>query len=342
MRQRGRGDGSIRATITQVAAVAGVSTATASRALNRPAAVSDALRDRVGAAVAQLRYLPNQTARALSSLHSGLVGVLVPAIDSGYAQILQAIQDRLHQTGYSMLIEATGGDDHRAVDAAAAMAGREVEGLLVVGVDPKQALTGLLDGRHIPYVMVDAGGDVPPEISVGVGYAGGGETVGRYLLGLGHRSLAFLGCAGEGAWRSAAILLGARVALKASSEGSLPSQRARAGTAPEIRSALNEWLTAASPPTALVCADDMLAVAALQECAFLGIAVPGRLSIVGCGDLPFARHSSPALSTLRIPGAFVGCAAVDQLAERRAGRSSVGPTVPVKLVIRQSTGPAPT
>src|SRR6185295_4196417 len=100
VRRRGRSDGNRRATIEQVAALATVSTATASRALNHPQSVSDALRERVGAAVAQLGYIPNQTARALSSLHSGLVGVLVPAVDARYAPVVEAIQRCLAPIGY--------------------------------------------------------------------------------------------------------------------------------------------------------------------------------------------------------------------------------------------------
>ena len=88
--------------------MAAVSTATASRALNQPNAVSDALRDRVGAAVTRLGYLPNQTARALSSQHSRLAGVLAPSFDPGDAEVLEAIQARLDAAGYATLFAATG------------------------------------------------------------------------------------------------------------------------------------------------------------------------------------------------------------------------------------------
>ena len=341
MRRRGRSDGNVRVTIGQVAALAAVSTATASRALNRPGTVTDALRERVGAAVARLGYLPNQTARALSSLHSGLVGMLVPAFDPGHAEVLEAIQTRLAAMGYATLIAATGGDSDRAVGAARAMAAREVEGLFVVGVELEGSLGALLDERRIPYVLVDACGGTPTKASVDVSYAAAGETVGAYLLGLGHRSLAFLCRPANHASQPAALLLqGLRAALTAA-DASLPSEQVVAGGSGGIRASLRQWLTATTPPSALVCADDLLALAALQEGVLLGIAVPGQLSVVGCGDLPFARHTTPALSTLRIPGAMIGAAAVDQLLERLEGALPTGRSIPIKLVIRQSSGPAP-
>jgi LacI family transcriptional regulator len=340
VRRRGRADGNVRITIAEVAALAAVSTATASRALNRPGAVSASLRDRVAAAVARLGYVPNQTARALSSLHSGLVGFLIPAVDAGYAELLEVMVARLRAAGYATLVAAPGGDGDPGGGGARAMAAREVEGLVVVGTEPGATMGALLNERRIPYVLVDAGGHTSLALRVDVSYAVAGENAARYLVGLGHRSLAFLSSPTTSPWRRDALLQGLRAGL-AASDLTLPSERIRACAAPEIRTALRLWFTGAAPPSALVCADDLLALVTLREGALLGIAVPGQLSIIGCGDLPFARYASPALSTLRIPSVTVGNAAVDQLLARLAGGSPFGQLIPVKLVIRRSTGPAP-
>jgi DNA-binding LacI/PurR family transcriptional regulator len=211
----------------------------------------------------------------------------------------------------------------------------EVEGLLLVGTDATEPLKTLLEARRIPYVLVDAG---PTQTGVEVNYEAGGAIVGAYLLGLGHRSLAFIGSPMSSPWRRAAMLRGLRTAH---SVPSLPSLRVLDGAVSEIRAGLRQWLAAAAPPTAVICSDDLLALATLQECALLGIAVPGQLSVVGCGDLPFARHASPALSTLRIPGAKIGAAAVNQLLARLTGNSTTARPLPIKLVIRHSSGPVP-
>lgn len=340
MRRRGRSDGTVRVTIQRVAQLAAVSTATASRALTRPNTVSDTLRERVEAAVAQLEYIPNQTARALSSLHSGLVGVLVPAIDGTYAEVLEAIHALLNTAGYGMLVATTGGDGDRAIGAAKAMAAREIEGLLLVGTELGGSLGDLLVEWRIRCVLVDAGGGTRTASSVDIGYADGGKTIGAYLLGLGHRSLAFLGGPEKNPWRRAALLQGLQAGLTASGATLLPEGALACGSV-DIRAALRLWCATPAPPTALVCADDLVALVALRECAVLGVAVPGQLSIVGCGDLAFARHASPALSTLRIPGPTVGAAAVDELLARLAGGSPSAQSIPIKLVVRHSSGPAP-
>ena len=338
MRHRGRADGNVRTTIGQVAALAAVSTATASRVFNHPDAVRVALRERVDAAVAQLGYIPNRTARALSSLHTGLIGVLVPSLAGRHAVLVEALEKRLSELGYAMLAAAAGSVGDLAVHTARAMAGREIEGLLVVGAAPQEALRALLDERRIPWVMVDAVGGRVGDVAVGADYAAAGRIAAHYLLAFGHRAVAFLGRAGDEP--SAELLAGLRVVL-ADAGDTLPPERIWTDLAPDTRGALRIGLAAAPPPTALFCADDLLALEAIHLCAALGIAVPGRMSIVGCGDAPFARHAVPALSTLRIPGAAIGRAAVDQLRVLLEGRSPVAEAVPVKLIVRQSSGPAP-
>lgn len=338
MRRRGRSDGNSRATIEQVATLAAVSTATASRALNHPETVSDALRERVEAAVTQLGYIRNQNARALSSLHSGLVGVLVPAIDTGHAPIVDAIQRSLGQVGYAMLLAATGRDSDRVVEEARAMAGREIEGVVLVGLSAPEELRALLDERRIPHVAVDAAHCAPSTASVEGDYCAAGETVARYLLALGHRLLAYLDGGTYGAAQSSALLAGLNAGL-AKYEGTRRSGGAL--VLPASQAELQQCLVAPGAPTALVCADDLGALMALRRCAALGIAVPERVSIVGCGDFAFAQHMTPSLSTLRIPSDAMGRAAVDQLVGRNRGLPVVQ-AFPIKLVVRQSSGHAPT
>ncbi|MEO8754447.1 MAG: LacI family DNA-binding transcriptional regulator [Casimicrobiaceae bacterium] len=339
VRRRGRADGALRTTIGQVAALAAVSTATVSRVLNHPQSVRASLRDRVDGAVAQLGYLPNQTARALSSLHTGLVGVLAPSLAGTYPPVVEAVEQRLREAGYAMLLATSGGADEHAATLARAMAGREIEGLLLLGIQVPDTLGVLLAQRRIPYVLADAVGEVGAEGPVvGVDYALAGWTVGAYLLGLGHRRLAFCHRASPGDLRGEALLSGIRAAL--TDAGATPLA---VWSLPACVSAahgeLRNWL-AVEPPTALICADDLLAMEALRLCVALGVAVPARMSIVGCGDLPFARHAIPTLTTLRVPHTSIGRVAVEQLLAQFGGRSVTGQSFPAKLVVRQSSGPA--
>ena len=186
------------------------------------------------------------------------------------------------------------------------MAGREIEGMLLVGIDTEPELRTLLDERRIPYVAVE--GD----------YLAAGENRGTLPLALGHRSLAYLDEARAGRDRRRRCSAVCATAVS-SQPKTLPPISVFVRPAPDHRAELRNWLAAGAPPTALVCADDLLALAALQECAALGIAFPGQVSIVGCGDLAFARHATPTLSTLRLPGLALGRAAVDRLQAQRGG-----------------------
>jgi len=362
VRRNGRGDGMARVTIGEVAALAAVSTATASRALNRPDAVSAGLRARVDAAVATLRYVPNQTARALSSLRSGLVGVLVPALtDDCYAPQVVALHRHFEAAGYAVLLAVTGGDAIRAMAQASAMIGREVEGLVIAGSAIRPPLDAMLRERRIPVVCIDGAAPGTAEGACGIDYRLAGETVGRYLLSYGHRRIGFLADARPGVDRDGLLLAGLRQAC--SITAALPAPAFDIGAADraapdrsfatsiraklcdsdaQARGAVREWFGQAVRPTAMVCANDLLAIAALRECASLRVTVPEGCSIVGCGDLPFARNTKPTLTTLRIPAPESGRIAAVRLLALMAGRSTGALAPSFKLIVRQSSGPATT
>jgi DNA-binding LacI/PurR family transcriptional regulator len=107
------------------------------------------------------------------------------------------------------------------------------------------------------------------------------------------------------------------------------------GTRATIRALLDQD----SPPTAVVCSGDVEALTVLRECVLRGIGVPGRISIVGFGDWEFARHAMPALTTLRVSGATLGAQAGGAVIAALRGEPLRLSEAPVKLVIRESTGP---
>ncbi len=351
MGTRHHGDAGRRATIRDVAARAGVSTATVSRALDRPQAVRPALRDRVAEAVAALAYVPDQAARSLASRHSRLVAVLAPDLDdAGRNACIAALQQRLAAAGYATLVELTGGDARREAAAAVALAGRGVEAVVAVGRMPAASVRD--DLAHLGLALVpvacgdreaEAAGGADPATPVGawtIDVRGAGAIVAGFLGELGHRRFG---------WVAAEDAAGAAAALRAGLAGALAAAGrppavtivpTAAGAVPDLRALL------AGPdpaPTALVCASDALALAAVRALADAGIAVPGQVSVVGCGDLPCARHARPPLTTLRLPQAAIGTAAAEALLARlaAAGASIAGGTLLAKLVVRRSTGPAP-
>ena len=344
MRRRGRGDGSVRVTIGDVAALAGVSTATVSRALTRPDMVSGPRAVRVQAAAARLGYMPNPAARALASLRTGLVGVLVSILDEHrHALALPVIQSRLDAAGYAALVAVTGAGADEVAAATRRMAAREVYGLLFLGCGAPRGLEALLRTPRVAQVVCDGGEGVRDGTEAGssgarcgIDYELAGAMVGHYLAGLGHRRAAALGV-GTADRRTARFLDGARAGfLAAGGRQWMPAPAGRA-----LPHALGDWLAAPAPPTAIVCGDDLTALAALRACN-AAAAVSGRISVVGCGDDPFARLATPALTTVRVPMVDLAHFAVATLLAAMAGNAPpAAGRLGCKLIVRQSTGPGP-
>lgn len=311
MRHPGRGDGQDRITIRDVAAAAGVSTATVSRALSRSEAVTRDLAERVRAAAAALRYVPNASARALASLHSGQVGVVVDGV-ARHAETVSGLLRRLAGAGLAALVLEVGGVGEEAT--AQFLVDHDLEGVVTVGARAGQAVRALLADRPMPWVEVGGSG-------IAIELRSAAAALADHLTTLGHARVGyvFTGAGEDAGWlalaRSRLPGPGANVSL------------ADLGAGPGM-------------PTALLCSDDLVALEVVQRCHRRGIAVPDALSVIGYGDRPFAAAAVPALTTIRIPAAALGEAAVDHLLALRAGRPIPPPSVPAKLVIRRSSGPA--
>ncbi|MEO8509525.1 MAG: LacI family DNA-binding transcriptional regulator [Betaproteobacteria bacterium] len=328
--------------MVDVAAAAGVSTATVSRALVHPEGVTAPLVERVRLAVEQLHYVPNPAARALSSLHTRLVGVLVVSLtDPVLGDALAAAQQALAEAGFGVLVAVTGGGQPATDAAAQLMAARDVEGLLVFGgAPPAQGARGAREARA-PTVVLDGNPGAEGPLRCDVDYRLAGETIGHFLAGRGHRAWAFVAGA-EASGRSAPLRAGLRAAFGriGAAEVTAPAPGFRPPVA-VLRGRAEDWIRRPLTPTALVCADDLTALAMLKACAAAGLAVPGRMSIVGCGDAPFAALAMPALTTLRIPGATLGREAVRLLLAARVQAPAVPTLLRCKLVVRQSSGAPP-
>ncbi|MEO6564880.1 MAG: LacI family DNA-binding transcriptional regulator [Casimicrobiaceae bacterium] len=345
-------------TLLDVARAAGVSTATVSRAWNRPDTVREPLRQRIHAAVEQLHYIPNNAARALVSQRSRVLGAIVPTIDNAiFARGVAAIQARVEASGYGLLLAACDYDLDRELAQARAMVARGVEALVLVGTRHRPALRELLHQHRIPYVCQGAFAPEEDPHCVGFDNRRAGMLVARYLLSLGHRRIAMIAGPRRDNDRAQSRAVGVHSVL---ADAGLvpPSPIAPAGEPPSIHSGDDSWLvesaydfdaaravarlllTASMRPTALICGNDILALGALRECQSLELAVPAQVSITGFDDLALARQATPALTTIRVATSVMGEAAADFVLAQLAGQPASATEIPFKLVIRGSTGPA--
>jgi LacI family transcriptional regulator len=338
--------------IEDVAALAGVSTATVSRVFNKPHSVREPLRARVTAAVAQLGYVPHAGARALKLQRSGTVGAVFPTIDNAiFAEAIDALQQRLADAGLQLLIATSGYDVETEARQAVNLVTRGADALVLCGLGQSPALLKFLRGREFPTVHAMSWPAPAGMVCVGFDNARAiGQAV-RYLLDLGHRRVGMLAGLPHHNDRAAARIAGVRQALKRGGLRLAPQHLVeRPYGLAEAREGFRVLMAAQPAPTAIVCGNDVLAFGALLEARRMGIDVPRAVSVIGFDDLEMARHIQPGLTTLHVPTQRLW----QTVAERVIAALQQAPVqvqvqvqmqmateMEVELVVRESTGPAP-
>jgi LacI family transcriptional regulator len=335
-------ESSANPTIEDVARHAGVSTATVSRVLNQTDPVRAGLRAKVEASVSALGYVPHAGARTMKLRKSGTLGAIFPTIDNAiFAKAIDALQRRLAEAGYQLLIATSDYDPRTEERAALTMLARGVDGLLLCGCGQDASLIERLRRRGVPSVHVMSWPVPPDRIGVGFDNARAMGQVVKYLLDLGHRRIAMLAGVTRDNDRATERVRGVREALAAAGL-ELPAARLaerRYGIAP-AREGLRQLMSAKSAPTAVICGNDVLAFGALLEAQRLGLAVPGALSIVGFDDLELAAQVQPALTTVRVPAEEMWrCAAERLLAALQGDELPRATEIELALVVRESSGP---
>jgi LacI family transcriptional regulator len=326
-----------RATIRDVAARAGVSTATVSYVLNGKGGVGAETAARVRAAAAELGFRPNATARSLATRRAGLVGIVVgdncghPGLTlMFFGPVVESISRRLPEHGYEALL---------AGPAELEMADR-VDGAILVGVGEGDPVLAELARAGVPCVGVDFETDAFPCGYVGSDNGAGVRLLVRHFHTLGHTSIATITGALQtipaaerlAAFRREAADLGLEV----------PEEYVRLGdfsSASGYREA-HALMALPTPPSAIVAASDLMALAALQAVRDAG-AEPGReVAVTGFDDLEAAGLAHPRLTTIRQDRTGLGAAAADCVAEmiERPDERPPRRVLPVELVVRSSSG----
>ena len=332
------------ATIDQVAKMAGVSTATVSRALNKPNAVSEVLKEKIQRTIKKLGYIPNAGARSLMLRRTGSIGVIVPTLDNAiFAQGLEEFQRQLSQSGYQMLVGSTNYDPEIEYQQMRNLLLQGVEGIAMFGSSQKLELIRLLKTRKLPYIHIGtldaplngyaAGFDNKKAIQLGV----------EYLVQVGHRNFGMIAGKTENNDRArdrvdgvVELLKRHRIVLKKESIIEVPYQ------IQDARIALKKLLQINTKISAVVCGNDVLAIGALLEAQSQGIKIPHQCSILGFDNLELSRHIQPSLSTIHIDAIGMWSKAAHHLMYQINGINKLPRKIltDVSLVIRDSTGNA--
>ncbi|HEX9277499.1 MAG TPA: LacI family DNA-binding transcriptional regulator [Casimicrobiaceae bacterium] len=320
-------------TLRDVARAAGASIASASRALAGETSVSTELRSRILAAAARLGYVPNLAARTLATRRSGLIGIIMRKIaDPLIADILTACERRLVEFAYDVMFMTTGDSPAQNLLATHALLGRGAQAMVFAEVGASAEIARAMAAHGVPWVSLGEGAAASDAPSLSLGRREGAVLAARYLLSLGHRQVAIVAQPNGDAAGAVRQVMDA---------DSLPLEVLDAGLDLDaLQAAMGRRLERDELPTAMICGSDIQALAALRECAIREIAVPQRLSVIGFGDAEFARRTYPTLSTIRVATAEVGSRVAQAVLAGLKEDESAAPDVSVKLIVRESTGPA--
>jgi len=333
----------VSVTIKDVAKAANVSVATVSRALNGHQNVAEAVRARVLAVAAELRYSPHHAARSLSSRRTQTVGVVLPDLHGEFfSELMRGIDQVARTRGQHLLVSSYHGNPEEQGAALRAMRGR-VDGLLLMSpyVHDADFLERNVDAS-LPLVLINAA-QGRPQASVGIDNYGGARAMVAHLVATGYRRIAFIS-GPEDNDDARERLRGYRDGLAAAGSGfkawELPGQfdedsGHRAGQA---------LLALDTRPDAVFAANDMMAIGCLYALGRGGVHTPSDIAVVGFDDIPLARYVHPSLTTMRVDIAELGARALKALLEIEVPESAGSATnialLEPALVIRDSSGTA--
>jgi LacI family transcriptional regulator, galactose operon repressor len=330
--------------LRDVARVAGVSTATVSRAMNSPDTVSEELRARVASVVRHLGWVPHGAARALATRRTGTIGAVFPTLTHGdFARAIQGLQSELSKSGRTLLLACSEYDLEQEYLQVRKLIERGVDALLLVGEAHHRDLSELLQKNRIPYVNTFVYNPATHGTCVGPDNRKALYELTSYLIKLGHRHFGVVAQTTQNNDRAEARLQGIRDALAERAMAIQPRHFAQGFWGiNEGRQLFRRLLSEKPWPTAVICGNAYLTVGALLESQAMGITVPDEMSIVGYDDIEIMSELPIPLTTVRVLSDEVGRRAarllVAKLEEREIGENF---ECAAEIVIRQSSGPPP-
>ena len=328
-------------TLDDVARLAGVSRATASRALATPGMVKLEAREAIARAVAELGYVRHAAARALASQKSFLVGGIVPTLDNPiFARCLDALQRTLDEAGFTLLVATSKYSATSELKSINTLLERGVAGLMLVGSSRQKDTYELLKRKHIPYCLTWSSAADPGQVCIGFDNRKAAAQIVNYLWDLGHRRFAMIAGITKDNDRALERLETIQEMLRA--RGVSPLIVERRYTISESQDAIRYLLDRPKRPTAIICGNDIQALGAMAGCAAMGLRVPRDVSITGFDDMDFARCTTPSLTTIRVEADQIGRYAGERLIamiETHGEAPSV--QLPIDLIVRGSSAPPP-
>jgi len=330
--------------IKDVARAAGVSVGTVSNVLNRPELVSPARRELVEATIERLGYVRNESARQLRAGTSRTIAlVVVDVANPFFADVIAGVEEAADEVGALVVVSNSGGSVDREGRHLTRLKAQQVMGVLFSPIrDDLPEAAEELERAGTPVVVVDGTAQALSTPSVAVDDVEGGRLAAEHLLARGHRSLVYVGGPPElrqvrdrqrGFTEEVARHPGAQAHVLGFDDLDV---RAGSRAAAQV---FATWTVPGERPTAVFCANDLLALGVLNECLRRGVRVPHELAIVGYDDITYAGTAAVPLTSVRQPREQLGRAAVELLLnEVAAVPEAAAPRLfTPELVVRESS-----
>lgn len=333
-----------KVTIRDVAELVGVHHSTVSRALSpsKRDKISPAVVKKVEQAADKLGYFPNIVASSLKQNRSFTVGVLIPDLTNPlFPPIIRGIQDTVEAAGYTVITANTDDEQDKELNALRIMRGRAIEGMIITTARREDRIVEECIANDIPFVLVNRTVDQEGVSAVVVDDDHGVRSVVDHLVGLGHACIAHV----SGPQHSSTGFGRARAFTRCMNTHDLQGDLIQATekyTIEEGRHAFARLLERDMKLTAVVAANDLLALGCMDAMNERGLLVPDDISITGYDDIQFLDRMSPALTTVQVPKYEMGAQATRNLLDMIAGVDSSASVVRLqpKLIVRDSTAAA--
>lgn len=342
-------------TLDHIAAIAGVSRATVSRVVNEYPGISPELRERVMRVLHEHNYQPHVAARALATRRSHILALVIPTespklfTDPWFGLFIQGVASACNRRGYSVVLVMTDTpEDHETVYARVARTGF-VDGAVVASAPLDDPAFGSLTMSDVPFVVVGRPPAPYHALSVDIDNVDAARGLTEHLIGLGHRRIATI--TGNPSESSAIDRLeGYRQALAGAGIPFDERLTASGDYSEEGALAVLDGILEQGP-TAVFCANDVMACAVIRDLRMRGVRVPEDVSVCGFDDIAHVAGSDISLTTVRQPVMELGDSAVSLLLDA-SGPASGKPSprssmyqqrvvLPTQLIVRATTGPVP-
>jgi len=325
--------------IIEIAKRAGVSTGTVSRVINGAPNVSDELRARVTATIAEAQYRPNGLARGLRNRRSKTLGLIIPDITNPFfSELAKSVEVEATRRGFCLILSNSMDSSTVEQSHVDALLERNVDGIIIAPAIDTVSLAGI---GSVPIVALDRHLQGESARFIRSDNYGGAASAVRYLLQLGHRNIAFVGGPERLTITKERYRGYVDVLATIETATSLPVPWYGPFNYLTGVEAAQNFLALVDRPTAIFASNDQQAIGVLRAAADAGLEVPGDLSIIGFDDIPLAQCVIPRLTTVAQAIQSLGALSVDLALSKSSGRALEAKvlTLPVSLVVRESTGP---